>query len=416
LLTRIHRRKKRGNRLVGLLVAGGALVAACLVAVFFWQPQFSFSLPDLNFKGKQAAGEELPQLLALRDPAVLMPPEEKAEFVQLGRKQDWRPLKKEAVKVKGLYMSGAAFNSKKLFDYLVGLVDTTELNALVIDMKDDNGYLSADFDIKLARDLEIRRHRGLNAAENMQLLFSKNIFPIARIVVFKDPSLAEKKPELALRKSDGSIWRDRKKLAWVDPHNREVWEYTVDVAREAAKMGFREIQFDYVRFPSDGDMSDVVYPYADGNKKEDVILEFLRYAKKELEPYNVFVSADVFGLTTMTLDDMGIGQKFEKIMTAVDYICPMVYPSHYGVGNYSFANPNAHPYEVVKNALLDGLKKKGDAPVIIRPWLQDFNLGSPRYGPAEVRAQIKATYDAGLDEWILWNAGNRYTEGALLPE
>ena len=123
------------------------------------------------------------------------------------------------------------------------------------------------------------------------------------------------------------------------------------------------------------------------------------------------------GLTTMTLDDMGIGQKFEKIMTAVDYICPMVYPSHYGTGNYKFANPNAHPYEVVNLALLDGLKKVGEESVIIRPWLQDFNLGLPKYGAAEVRAQIQATYDAGLEEWILWNASNRYTAGALLlPE
>lgn len=365
-------------------------------------------------QAEHAADEGNRHLEALMNPAGLMPLAEKTEFLALGLEKDLRPMKKHPVKVKGLYMSGAAFNSSVLFSYLVGLVDRTELNALVIDMKDDNGYLTADLDVKLARDLQVRRHRGLNAEENMQLLLSKNIYPIARIVVFKDPSLAEKRPDLALRKSNGSIWRDRKNLAWVDPHHQEVWEYTVNVAKEAAKMGFREIQFDYVRFPSDGDMSDVVYPYRDGNKKEDVILNFLRYAQKELEPYNVFISADVFGLTTMTLDDMGIGQKFEKIITTVDYICPMVYPSHYGKGNYQFANPNAHPYEVVKYALLDGIKKAGEEPVIIRPWLQDFNLGSPRYGAAEVRAQIKATYDAGLEEWILWNAGNRYTDAALL--
>lgn len=362
-----------------------------------------------------AEDANIQSMVALTDPSGLMPWKEKAEFLALGLEQDLRPVKKEPVKAKGLYMSGAAFNSTVLFSYLVGLVEQTELNALVIDMKDDNGYLTADLDVKLARDLQVRRHRGMSAEDNMQLLLSKNIYPIARIVVFKDPSLAEKRPDLALRKSDGSIWRDRKKLAWVDPHHQEVWQYTVNVAKEAAKMGFREIQFDYVRFPSDGDMSNVVYPYSDGNKKEDVILNFLRYAQQELEPYNVFISADVFGLTTLTIDDMGIGQKFEKIITAVDYICPMVYPSHYGRGNYQFANPNAHPYEVVKNALLDGLEKVGEEPVIIRPWLQDFNLGSPRYGASEVRAQIEATYDAGLEEWILWNAGNRYTAGALQP-
>jgi len=353
----------------------------------------------------------------LKDPFELMPQQEKVFIIERGLKKDLRPLKKESVKVKGIYMSGAAFNSSKLFSSLVNLVDRTELNAVVIDIKDDNGYLTCNLPVQLARDLSIRRHRGLNAAENMDLILNKNIFPIARIVVFKDPSLAENKPELALRQPDGSLWRDRKKLAWVDPYNREVWEYTVNIAKEAAKMGFREIQFDYVRFPSDGDMRNVVYPYADGRKKEDVIRDFLHYAKNELEPYNVFLSADVFGLTTMTLDDMGIGQKFEKIITEVDYICPMIYPSHYGTGNYGFTNPNAYPYEVVRAALRDGLKKIEAAKVpdiVIRPWLQDFNLGQPAYGSTEVRAQIKATYDVGLEEWILWNASNRYTEGALL--
>ncbi len=358
--------------------------------------------------------EEIGQGESLRDPSQLMPLEEKAHLIKRGLNQDLRPVKKEPVKVKGIYMSGAAFNSTKLFSYLVNLVDETELNALVIDIKDDNGYLTTDLDVQLARELKIRTHKGLNPEENMKLLLSKDVYAIARIVVFKDPSLAEKKPELALRRSDGTIWRDRKKLAWVDPNNKEVWEYTVNVAKEAVKMGFREIQFDYVRFPSDGNMKDVVYPYGDGSKKEDVIHEFLQYAKKELEPYHVFLAADVFGLTTMTLDDMGIGQKFEKIITAVDYVCPMVYPSHYGTGNYGFAHPNAYPYEVVNRALLDGLQKVGEGSVVIRPWLQDFNLGQPAYGAAEVRAQIKATYDAGLEEWILWNAGNKYTAGALL--
>lgn len=359
--------------------------------------------------------ELISQIQSLSDPSELMPLEEKNYFIKRGLQKDLRPVKKEAVKVKGIYMSGAAFNSHKLFSSLVKLVDDTELNALVIDVKDDQGYLTCALPIQLAKDLNIRVHKGADASENMKLILSKNIYPIARIVVFKDPSLAENKPELALRRKDGTVWRDRKHLAWVDPHHREVWDYNINIAKEAAKMGFREIQFDYVRFPSDGNMQDVVYPYADGRKKEDVIRDFLMYAKKELEPYNVFLSADVFGLTTMTLDDMGIGQKFEKIMTEVDYICPMIYPSHYGPGNYGFANPNAHPYEVVKAALVDGLKKVKDTAVVIRPWLQDFNLGVPAYGATEVRAQIKATYDVGLEEWILWNARNIYTKGALLP-
>lgn len=350
-------------------------------------------------------------------PLVQEPPEQLPEPEPV-LPSDNRPLKKEPVKVKGIYMTGVIFNYPKYFHNLVNLVEETELNALVIDVKDDNGYLSIPLDLQMAQEIKVRVHKGMNGAENLKLLAEKNIYPIARIVVFKDPSLAEGKPELALRKKSGDIWRDRKGLAWVDPHNKDVWQYAVDVAKEAAKMGFREIQFDYVRFPTDGDVKNAVYPFADGKSKEDTILEFLAFAREELEPYNVFLAADVFGLTTLTLDDMGMGQKYEKIVTQVDYICPMVYPSHYGAGNYGFSNPNAYPYEVVKQALLDAQKKSAAVGVqtVIRPWLQDFTLGTPKYGSAQVRAQIKATYDSGLEEWILWNAGNSYTKGALLPE
>lgn len=353
-------------------------------------------------------------LRALRDPAQLITLAEKNYLVENGLKNDFRPENKIPVKVKGIYMSGAVFNSSTLFNRLVSLVEETELNAIVIDMKDDNGYLTTNLDIDVAREIKARSHKGIDIKKNMKLLSDKNIYPIARIVVFKDPTLAEGKQELAIKTKDGRIWRNRRGLAWVDPHNKEVWKYAVDVAKEAAKLGFKEIQFDYVRFPTDGNMKNVVYPYADGKKKEDVIKEFLKYAQQELQPYNVYLAADVFGLTTLTVDDMGMGQKFEKVMEHIDYICPMVYPSHYGPGNYGFSNPNANPYGVVNKALLDGLEKAEDSSVIIRPWLQDFTLGKPAYGAAEVRAQIKATYDAGLEEWILWNASNRYTRNALL--
>ena len=389
--------------------------AVCLVVFIGVVFLNSFYAKADNYSGNSISKVEvISQIQSLNDPSELMPLEEKNNFIERGLKMDLRPVKKEPVKVKGVYMSGAAFNSTKLFSSLVKLVDETKLNALVIDVKDDQGYLTCALPVQLAKDLNIRIHKGADASENLKFILSKNIYPIARIVVFKDPSLAENKAELALKRKDGTVWRDRKHLAWVDPHHREVWEYNVNLAKEAARMGFREIQFDYVRFPSDGNMQDVVYPYADGRSKEDVIRDFLVFAKQELEPYNVFLSADVFGLTTMTLDDMGIGQKFEKIMTEVDYMCPMIYPSHYGPGNYGFTNPNAHPYEVVRAALVDGLEKVKGTPVVIRPWLQDFNLGVPAYGATEVSAQIEATYDVGLEEWILWNARNRYTAGALL--
>ncbi|MDX9872283.1 MAG: putative glycoside hydrolase [Clostridia bacterium] len=369
----------------------------------------------------QAAGPETHPIYLnqekLRDVARLISYEEKLLSIHDFNRADQRPLGKEKVKAKGLYMSGNVFNSPSLFNNLVRIIDETELNAVVIDVKDDLGYLTAPLDIPLAREIQARAHKGAKLGENMRVLYEKNIYPIARIVVFKDPTLASGKTELAIKRADGQPWRDRKGLAWVDPHNREVWQYAVDVAKEAAKMGFREIQFDYVRFPTDGDVKNATYPFATGQSKEDVIKEFLAFAREQLAEYNVFTAADVFGLTTLTLDDMGMGQKYEKIIAEVDYVCPMVYPSHYGVGNYGFTNPNAYPYEVVKASLLDGLKKSAgvESGAIIRPWLQDFNLGSPRYGAPEVRAQIQATYDAGLEEWILWNAGNRYTEAALLP-
>lgn len=380
-----------------------ALIATALVTAFYAKGASEPAYPP----------ENIPALTELRDPGELMSQREKRELVLNGLNWDNRPLSKEPVKVKGIYMSGAIFNYGKYFANLVQLVEDTELNSIVIDVKDDQGFLTTAINTPIALEIQPRIHKGMDARENMAVLIAKEIYPIARIVVFKDPTLAEKKPELAIRRKDGSVWRDRKGLAWVDPHNKEVWDYAVNVAKEAAKLGFREIQFDYVRFPTDGDMSGIVYPYATGQTKEDVIAEFLAYAKKELEPFNVYLAADVFGLTTLTVDDMGMGQKFEKIMNQVDYICPMVYPSHYGQGNYGFQNPNAHPYEVVKKALEDALRKAEGSSVIIRPWLQDFNLGIPAYGPAEVQAQIKGTYDAGLEEWILWNAGNKYTAAAL---
>ncbi|MDD4048914.1 MAG: putative glycoside hydrolase, partial [Clostridia bacterium] len=214
----------------------------------------------VDFSTEKKVDCDIMQYESLYNPQILMPLNEKIYYVTQGLKKDLRPVKKEPIKVKGVYMSGNAFNSTILFSYLIDLVDKTELNAIVIDMKDDDGFLTTNFDIKLARDLKVRFHKGIDAEKNMNILLDKNIYPIARIVVFKDPSLAESKPEFALRCKDGTIWRDRKGLAWVDPHNKGVWEYTVDVAKEAAKMGFREIQFDYVRFPSDGNMGIVVYP------------------------------------------------------------------------------------------------------------------------------------------------------------
>jgi len=201
----------------------------------------------------------------------------------------------------------------------------------------------------------------------------------------------------------------------VDPHNREVWRYVVDVAKEAAAKGFREIQFDYVRFTSDGNLADCIYPYADGRKKYEVIRDFLLFARAELKPLGVVVSADVFGLVCSAQDDLGIGQVIEEIGKAVDIICPMTYPSHYYRGTYGLADPDAAPYETVARSLRDALTRLAGMEVRLRPWLQDFSLRH-RYGRAELAAQIKAVYDAGLNEWLFWNPGNVYDEGKYNPE
>ena len=325
---------------------------------------------------------------------------------------DNRPQYKIAETVRGIYITGNTIHWTPRFTELHQFVKDSDINSMVIDYKDDYGILSMRPDNTYIAEINPRVHRGANYAAIINKLNEENIYTIARVVVFKDPHLSQKKPEWSIKNYDGSLWRDRKGITWVDPHNSHVWEYSIEASKEAAKLGFREIQFDYVRFPTDGNTRTIQYNNENGELKKDVIYNFLQYANKELEPYNVFLAADVFGLTTTTLDDMGIGQQFEMVSEVVDYICPMVYPSHYGPNIYGFANPNANPFGVIRQAMLDGMKKSEGKRAYIRPWLQDFNLGTPRYGVHEVREQIRAVYDTGHEEWLIWNAANRYTTAA----
>lgn len=312
--------------------------------------------------------------------------------------------------VRGIYATGWVAGSRKGFSRLVRFIGDTQVNALVIDVKDDEGTLSYRSGVPLARSIgadlpKIRDVRALLAELNR-----RGIWPIARIVVFKDPFLARKRPAFAVKNRSGGLWRDRKGMCWVDPHAPEIWRYNVDVAKEAAALGFQEIQFDYVRFTSDGILADCVYPYGNGLAKEDVISAFLAYARKELKPLGVAVSADIFGLVTSAQDDLGIGQRLEKVAENVDIISPMVYPSHYARGSFGLANPDLHPYETVFRGLSDAKRRLAKTPVLIRPWLQDFCLGN-RYGREQIQQQIKAVYDAGLREWIFWNPNNQYDAG-----
>ncbi len=320
--------------------------------------------------------------------------------------------------VRGAYVSAWVAASSSYVQKYLEWADQSELNAIVLDVKDDYGRMTYRPSLEDLKQL----HQGSVILRDLPALISKlrthDVYPIARLVTFKDRHIVEQHPEWAVRKlSDGGIWRDRKADGWIDPYNQEAWDYVVQIAKDAALQGFKEIQFDYIRFPTDGNMKDVSYPAFNGASRTDTIMEFLAYARKELAPYNVAISVDIFGMVTSVKPDfdMGIGQSLEKIARYVDYISPMVYPSHYGPYNYGYPDPDKEPYGVVKRAMEDAIERLQAVPdnrTIIRPWLQDFSLRN-KYGPEEVRKQINAVYDVGLNEYLLWDPNCRYNRGAV---
>lgn len=320
------------------------------------------------------------------------------------------------VNVKGIYLTGWKAGQEKELEQLLELADKTEINAMVIDVKDNTGKITYRSAMPMAEQIGANSERIPDIDKLLKTLKQHDIYAIARVVVFEDPILAKNRPEWSIKTQSGKLWTTRNGLGWVDPYNRDVWDYALDIAEEAARKGFNEIQFDYVRFPSDGNLKNIVYPSVDGKSRVETISAFLNYAGQRLKPFGVYTSADVFGLVTTAIDDMLIGQTLEELAKHVDYISPMVYPSHYSSGSYGLANPNAAPYETVYRGLSDAverLKKMEGFKAEIRPWLQDFTLGSPPYKDREVRAQINAAYDVGLTQWILWNPANCYTVKAL---
>lgn len=322
------------------------------------------------------------------------------------KKMDWP----KPAEVKGVYVSAWMAGSPKWFPRIIDFVDATEVNAMVIDVKDDTGTLSYRSEIPLVNAIEASERKIGSPAEMIKVLREHNIYPIARIVVFKDPFLARQKPEWAVKDINGGLWHDRKGLAWVDPHNQLIWDYVIDIAKEAIGLGFQEIQFDYVRFTSDGDLKRCIYPHQNGELRQDVIKNFLLYTKDKLKSYNVPISADIFGLSSSVEDDLGIGQQFEKIIESVDIVCPMMYPSHYAPGSFGLRIPDLNPYDTVFRSMRDAQKRISKAGAVntqLRPWLQDFSLGN-YYGRTQVKAQIRAVQDTGIREWIFWNPKCRY--------
>ena len=320
--------------------------------------------------------------------------------------------------VRGIYLNGWASGSRRRTGNAIALAKRTEINSLVIDLKDATGYVSHPTQVMLAREVgadQVVRIRDLVGL--MERLHEADIYPIARIVIVKDPLLAASRPDLAVQDTAGGVWVDSKGLVWSNMYDREVWDYHIALAKEAIAVGFPEIQWDYLRFPdaSEEDLNRAWYPGQGPRRRTEAVREFLEYAREELG--DVAMTADVFGITTSATTDVGIGQLWEEFIGAMDVALPMVYPSHYGVGSFGIQDPNGHPYEIVKLALGDAMRRSANVEGAgsTRPWLQDFTLGAPAYGAPEVRAQIQATYDAGIDEWILWNPSSRYSEAALEP-
>jgi len=326
--------------------------------------------------------------------------------------------------LRGLYVNRWAALGRKLND-LIGVAKRTEINALVIDVKDDRGFVLYRSSVPLAREIgadtaDGHWMSGAKLRAVLDTMAAHKIYPIARIVVAKDPLLALKRLDLAIkRKSDLKPWLDKNGRPWLDPHQREVWKYAVDLAREAHELGFSEVQFDYVRFPDEKRLiSETVYPLANGRTRAQVIRDQLGFVRNALKPLGMRVTADVFGLTATDTTDMGIGQRWEMFVDQVDVVLPMIYPSHFSRGTYRLRNPNAHPYQTIDHALKDAIARSDSVPnaASVIPWYQDFTLGAPRYGAAEIRAQKKAGYDNGFQSWILWNPKSNYTLAALEPQ
>jgi hypothetical protein len=320
--------------------------------------------------------------------------------------------------VKGLYMNAWGFGSKRFYD-LVALADTTEINAFVIDVKDGTGYLTYRSSVPTAVAIGANGLiRASDVRERLAVLSAHGIHPIARILVAKDPLLAEHRPEWAVRDTSGGLWKDRFGTAWVDAYRDSVWIYAADIAAEAILMGFREIQFDYVRFPDEPAelLARAKFPARrPGESRRDGIRRNLRLARDRIQVFGVPFTLDVFGLTTSATGDLGIGQYWEDVLTLADVVLPMVYPSHYYRGAYGLDWPNAEPYEVVRRALVDGIRRASEVPEAarIRPFLQSFSIRRVRYTAVEVRAEIDAVEDLGLTDWILWNASGRYPAAAF---
>lgn len=343
--------------------------------------------------------------------------------------------------IRALYLTSWSGGSTKKLNYVIDLAKRSPINAVVIDIKDYSGYVSYDTDVSDLERYGAEEKRILDIDNTIRTLHDAGIYVIARVTVFQDPLLAEARPDLAVQDSRSSLedptpWKDRKGISWVDSSSREVWDYNIAVARDAIAHGFDEINFDYIRFPSDGNLETMRFSSWDKTRPmHEVIREFFAYLHERVN--EVPISADLFGLTTTAMDDLGIGQVIEDAYEYFDFVSPMVYPSHYAPGSYGYAKPALYPYEIVYGSLLGAMKRLYPPSVLIassttsttqeiapekkfiaklRPWLQDFDLGAD-YTADMIQAQIRATRDATKDDYVgymLWAPSNVYTQGGII--
>jgi hypothetical protein len=332
----------------------------------------------------------------------------------------------DLVKVKGLYITAPSAVSGKIND-LMELIDKTEINSVVIDVKDDHGKITYSMDSSTAREIGAVTNIIPDIGSLIATLKSRNIYLIARIVAFKDPYLAEQKQELAVKNSDGTIYRDNNGEGWVNPYNRKVWDYLVEIAVQAAEDGFDEVQFDYIRFSTGSGISKA--DFGEESKtvsRTEIITEFTKYIYEKIKPHGVYISADVYGtIISSSIDAALVGQDYTEMAKYLDYICPMIYPSHFSEGNYGIKHPDQEPYNIINKVMAASNKSLALIPedehkAIVRPWLQAFTAtwikNYIKYGGDEIREQIEGVYSAGYDEWLLWNAASSYSENGLLEE
>jgi len=339
--------------------------------------------------------------------------------------------KRTPVEAKGVYLSPDVAKNSAYMEELLYYLDTTELNAVVIDVKADSGAIVYAMENETAKEIGALRSI-VNMPSIVKTLKDHGVYVIARLVAFKDPILAKAKPELTFYNQDGSKFYDTSNSAWVSPYKHEVWEYLAEVGISCADIGFDEINYDYMRFPTDGVANINWGVEAETKTKTEAITEGIKYLCETLRMHDVYVSADVYGIVISSkLDAAAVGQDYKEMSRYLDYICPMIYPSHYGFGYAGIPYPDKEPAKIIKMALNSSNKKIAEIPeyqhrAICRPWLQDFTAsylgtknGEDRYlvYDAEVlRIQMEATYESGLTDWLLWNAGGYYTEDAWLPE